>query len=110
VTEDGAPRAVPRDGRQRALNLAALLLVGLGIGLYLYALWRMNHISGGDAIRSAGDAAFGPQNLDRWHALNRLSTIGIGITVAGLVAVLGAALRHALRARRFRDHGLSDHS
>ena len=103
--------SVPRDGRQRLLNGLALLLVAAGVATYLVAWWRMSRVAEGQATLDLPAAVARQEgNLDRYYALRALARIGIGVTLAGVATTVGAAIRHARRARLSGTHGLPDHS
>jgi hypothetical protein len=90
---------VDRDRTQRLLNGIALLLVAAGVGIYGYALRRMELIRGGEA---PGSSVVGG-NLDQFWAIKDLSDVGLGVALGGVVLAVVAAVRHARRTRRLAN-------
>jgi len=100
VSASRAPRAA-RDRTQRVLNGVALLLVAAGVGIYGYALRRMELIRGGEGLAPASSVV--GRNLDQFWAIKDLSDVGLAVAAAGVVLAVVAAVRHARRMRRLTN-------
>lgn len=105
----GGP-ATPRVSRRtRLADAAALLLLGSGAAVYLYAHFRMGELAAGRMTYEHMPKPGSNWNIAVWNRLVTTSRVGLGLAGAGVLAGIAAFAFHFLERRSTPDNAQADH-
>lgn len=100
MSESSGRPAPAQVGRlARLIDLAALVCLVAGVGMYVYAQQGMKALAAGRMRYAQLSGQEGGWNLTHWSNLLLTSRVGLGLASAGVVIGIAAFVHH-LRARK----------
>lgn len=91
-------------------DAAALLLLGGGAVVYLYAQVRMGELAAGRMPYERMPKPGSDWNIAVWSRLITISRVGLGLAGAGVAVGVASFVRHFLERRSHSDNAQADDS